>query len=256
MPYRHRRDAPDAISHVTGRVNWQVWHFEQPGAPGIFLDELAEASRRFGVSILSHVLMSNHYHFVARCPPPEDYRRLTLRHTPCRHLRPWPVGHLKSTVLGQFMHRLMHRCATRLLQELEIKGHLWEGRYHRRGIEDALSLVVAMAYDHRNPVRAGIVDFPEDYALSSAPWWAERPGAQAPRLSLERLPFGLGREELAAQLRRYQARRELDAVMAEISRRRMRSDSPRFLPLLTRLLEEAGIPPYEPCGSAAALRRP
>ena len=98
-----RADGPDRVWHITGRVNWQVWHLESEWAYDVFTRALERAREQFAVNILSEVVMSNHYHFVAQSPPERLYRQLTSRRTPCGHNRPHARNHNKSTVIGQFM---------------------------------------------------------------------------------------------------------------------------------------------------------
>jgi putative transposase len=51
-------------------------------------------------------------------------------------------------------------------------GTLWEGRYRSTLIEPGAWLLSTLRYVERNPVRAGIVDRPEDYPWSSHGVWA------------------------------------------------------------------------------------
>jgi putative transposase len=47
------------------------------------------------------------------------------------------------------------------------KGHFWESRYHSTIVDRDEYALMCMRYIHRNPVRAGIVEKPWDYAWTS-----------------------------------------------------------------------------------------
>ena len=42
-----RRDEPNAVWHVTGRVNWRVWHLEPDRAFSVFVRQLQEAQELY-----------------------------------------------------------------------------------------------------------------------------------------------------------------------------------------------------------------
>ncbi len=242
MAHKLRGDAPRAVFQVTGRVNWQVWHLVKPGFFERFLAELKAAAAAFSIDLLAVVFMSNHYHCVARSPGEARYRELTSRRTRCYHIRPWPKGHLKSSVLSQWAHRYLGRVSTHFQEKLGIKGHFWEERYHASRLDDAWNLVVRLAYDHRNPVRAGIVLRPEDYPWSSAAWWAT---GESEIFSIPddcELPFGLSFETLRSMLLDYQRSKLLDDAIQALEKQGCRWSSPGGLERLREVLKESGLP--------------
>ena len=207
-------DAPDAVYHVTARVNWRVFYLEPHACVSTFYRVLRECLVRFGVDLLAFVLMSNHFHLVMHGPPAKLFRRLTTRVLRCRHRMPWPRGHQKGSVRAQFMRLLMQCTSARIQEELGITGHFWEKRHHARRILDDVDLVATMAYDHLNPVEASMVDVPEHYRRSSAGWWQN--GSQSPvPLLLRPLPFGLTKDSFRDRLLAYQASRAFRDAMAE-----------------------------------------
>ena len=245
-----RDDTPGAVFHVTGRVNWQVWHLKTPARAHVFFSALEKYAALFSMVVLAVVLMSNHYHFVLISPDEERFRELTGRRTSCRHFRPWPARHQKSSVLSQVMQRLLYVVSRKIHEELGVTGRFWQGTFHATRLRRAADLVVRIAYDHRNPVRAGMVLRPEDYPWSSAAWWAGTGPAPIPVASSERLPFGLSLDELRADVVQYQASRRLDdAIMAlrkkDIDWRDLDDEE------LRRWLCESGLPPLGG-GSGAA----
>jgi REP element-mobilizing transposase RayT len=160
--------------------------------------------------------MSNHFHLVVQSPPEQVFRRLTGRRTKCRHFRQYPPRHQKSSVIAQFMRAVRRTMSVRRQRQLDLSGRFWEGQYDARPILDPLSLVVRIAYDHRNPVKEGMVGEAEDYRWSSAAQWATGEAGVIPVDFREPLPFGLSFGELQSRVLEYQAARELDDCATEL----------------------------------------
>ena len=243
-----RDDGPGRVFHVTARVNWKVWHLDDDLAKETLIRLLGRAAREFGVKVLAGVLMANHFHFVLQSPPGPTYRRLTGRRTECRHFRPWPAGHQNSSVVAQLMRTIRRTMSITRQRELGISGRFWESAYDSRPIWSPLSLIVRVAYDHRNPVKQGIVTLAEDYEWSSAMEWATGRAGRIP-ISLDgELPFGLQLDVLRHDVLRYQMIRALDDLGEELHQLPAAASQAD----LATLLEEHGLPVH--CGTAAAQR--
>ena len=256
MPRQPHRDGPDAVVHVTGRVNWRVWHLTTPGAFALFIRVLDRLLDEFCVDLIGFVLMSNHYHLVLRSPDEPDYRRLTSRRVASRHTRRYPKKNFKSSVIAQFMHKLTLTLSKEIQESLGISGHLWGGVYDKRWVHDAVGLVARVAYDHRNPVRQGMTGKPDDYRWSSAAAWGQGDLTAPIRLlRRESLPFDLRTSEFRDWLLRYQDGERLDDVLEVFRKTRLRWDSPAGRDRMRELLAEAGLEPGAICGTAAANRR-
>lgn len=238
-----RKDEPDTIWHVGSRVNWRAWHLVSEEAFRAFVDCFRRAIERFGMDLLAFVLMSNHYHAVLRSPPAALYRQLTSRKTKCRHLRPYPPWHSKSTVVGQCLRQFKLDVANRIQRSLGLDGHFWDGKHFRKKVVDADTLVVVMAYDHRNPVREAMVARPEDYPRSSAAWWLRGDPVALPLCQRLDFPFGLSFESLRAELLRFQQDRRLDDVMEALAKTNLEVGSAEGRAELRRLMAAAGLEP-------------
>jgi REP element-mobilizing transposase RayT len=257
-----RRDAPNTVWHITSRVNWRAWHLGPEEACGAFLESLSEALQRFRVDILAYVVMSNHYHAVVRSPDEEPYRQMTGRRTRCRHFLAWPPRHPRSTVVGQCVRALQLSVGGRIQGKLGLTGHFWEGKHHRRRLDDEWALVTAIAYDHRNPVVQGMAPRAEDYVRSSAGWWAQSRPAAVPLCTRHDFPFGSTLERVREHVVRFQMDKRLDDVMAVFQKSRLPIDSPRERRYLEKLMREAGIDPLggpssdvAKCGTSSAVQR-
>ncbi len=200
MSHKNRVDGPGLVHHITARVNWREWHFADDSAKRNLARLIREAAEEFGVDVLAGVLMSNHLHLVVRSPTGRLYRRLTSRYTACRHYRPLPAGHQKSTVIAQFMRSVRQRMTIGRQAELGLSGRFWEGRYDAKPIQDSTSLIVRMAYDHRNPVQQGMVALPEEYAWSTAGTWSSGLATELEVIVHRSLPFELDQVTLRHRL--------------------------------------------------------
>jgi len=207
MASQIRNDAPDAVFHVTARVNWRYWHLQPEFAVEVFHEVLDRCLDEFGVDLVGGAVMSNHCHLVPRSPEPGLFETLTTRIARCRHRYPYPKGHLKSSVLSQFMHKLMLLTSRRIQKELGLSGRFWERRFHSRRVIDKQDLIRTVAYDHLNPVVQGMVDRPEEYRRSSAAWWAGT-GSSRMRLVRRPLPFSLDTQRFRDELLRHQNNRQ------------------------------------------------
>jgi putative transposase len=132
---------PGIPHHVTQRGNRRERTFFEEGDYALYLDLLADAAGRAGVEIWSYCLMPNHVHIVA-VPRDEDGLRRCFR----------------------FVHR---HYTGYINARLRVTGHVWQGRFSSVAMDEA-HLVTAFRYIALNPVRARLVERPEDWNWSSA----------------------------------------------------------------------------------------
>jgi putative transposase len=131
---------PGIPHHVTQRGNRRERVFFEDGDYALYLDLLAEASAQARVAIWGYCLMPNHVHIIAT-PGDEDGLRRTFRYVH-RHY----TGYINA--------------------RMRVTGHLWQGRFSSVAKDEA-HLVGALRYVAFNPVRARLVDRPEDWRWSS-----------------------------------------------------------------------------------------
>lgn len=131
---------PGAFYHVTARGNERKKIFLSRADSAKFLSYLADAVHKYGVILHAFTLMNNHYHLVVETP---------------------------DANLSAFAHAVNSAYTTYFNIKRKRSGHLFQGRYKSIVIEKDAYLLEVSRYVHLNPVRAGIVQRPEDYALSS-----------------------------------------------------------------------------------------
>ncbi|MHC4848594.1 MAG: transposase [Planctomycetota bacterium] len=241
MPRKRAPDNPDAVWHLTQRVNWRVWHLQPETAYRELMQAVGAAAADFDVDVFSYAAMSNHVHSVVRSPAEDEYRGLTGRRGRNRHWRPYPAAHPKSQVIGQFVRQYSLRVARRVQERLGISGHFWERRHDRVLIQTPRQLIASIAYDHRNPVKASMVLRAEDYERSSAAFWAGQGASDIHLMRRSVLPFGLSWPELRAKVLKWQKHARLDEVMEALRERGLRLDSEKGAVLFDQMLAETGL---------------
>jgi putative transposase len=141
MPRVSRITAPGYPHHVTQRGNYLQPVFETDHDFRQYLSWLKEYREKYQLDIWAYCLMENHVHFIC---VPQDRDSLA---------RTFNTLHMRY---AQYLHK-----------KKNLRGHLWQGRFYSC-ILDETHLYAAVRYVENNPVRAGIVNNPEEYTWSSA----------------------------------------------------------------------------------------
>ena len=135
-----RIEFPGALYHVTNRGVEQRDTYRSDDDRRLFLHLLSEAVRRFGWNVYTYVLMSNHFHLVFQ---------------------------LTMETLSTGM-KWLEGCYVQAFNRRHDRfGHLFQARFDAKLVEKETYLLNVLRYDVLNPVRACMVEKPEDYAWSS-----------------------------------------------------------------------------------------
>jgi REP element-mobilizing transposase RayT len=140
MPRPPRVEFPDALFHVTARGITKSPIVTDDHDRVKWCDYLKEAVRRFGLDLHAWALMDNHFHLFVSTP---------------------------LANLGKAMQYLNGSYAMWFNTLHARSGHLFEKRYHAVLVESEGHYTEVSRYVHLNPVRAGVVKRPQDYAWSS-----------------------------------------------------------------------------------------
>ena len=141
MPRMARIVVPGIPHHIIQRGHRSEVVFFKKEDRQTYLKILANFARKYGVEIWSYCLMTNHIHLVA-IPSTSDSLAKLMRQV-----------HKKYTMVINIRNNW--------------KGTLWQGRYLSYPMDERY-LYKCVRYIERNPVRAKIVERPEDYPWSSA----------------------------------------------------------------------------------------
>jgi putative transposase len=140
VPREPRPQFPNATYHVTARGVRKSPIFTNARERARFLAAFEETLTRFAWRCFAYCLMGNHYHLVVQTPN-------------------------GNVSLG--MHRLNSGYARWFNRVHGHQGHLFEDRFHAQLVERDSHLLEACRYVVLNPVRAGLVPGPADWAWSS-----------------------------------------------------------------------------------------
>ncbi|MEK9152218.1 MAG: transposase [Patescibacteria group bacterium] len=142
MPRTPRNNilAPDSVYHLIGRGNnkQQIFHDDEDYEK--YMNLMLEAKTRHRVFLYHFTLMPNHIHFSAK-----------------------PAGDGPS----RFMHDLQMFYAQYYCRKYEFIGHVWQGRFKSLRMDSDMHVFACGNYIELNPVRAGLVQRPEDWLYSS-----------------------------------------------------------------------------------------
>jgi putative transposase len=182
MPRLARVDVGDIVYHVINRSNGRSTVFDSDAAYRAFETVLGEAGEKFDMRILAYVLMPNHWHLLL-------YPRTDGALAPF-------MAWLTNT------HTRRYRVATGTVGN----GHLYQGRYKSFPVDDDRHLLTVLKYIERNPVRAGLAQFPDAWRWGSA---SLRLGGAAGMLAEPPVPLPRGYRE---SIRSPEAAAELDIL--------------------------------------------
>lgn len=145
MARQLRIEYPGAFYHVTSRGNERKAVFKSRRDREKFLEYLESASERYGAVIHIYCLMDNHYHLLIETP---------------------------GGNLSQIMQHINGAYTTYFNVKRKRSGHLFQGRYKSILIQADVYAQELSRYIHLNPVRAGMVEMPEEHEWSSYLYYA------------------------------------------------------------------------------------
>jgi putative transposase len=140
MGRTHRKDYPYAYHHVMNRAGAKRWVFIRDEHRQAFIEALQHVVKIDSIEIHAYCLMGNHFHLLIRSP---------------------------RSNLSQAMQRLFSMFTRRFNRIEKIDGPLFRGRFKSIAVGQDEYLRELCRYIHRNPVTAGLVQHPSDYAWSS-----------------------------------------------------------------------------------------
>jgi putative transposase len=182
--------------HCISRTTDRAFVFEGAEEKELCSKIMRKLSAFLGIGVVTYVLMSNHFHLLvevpdrAELPPLTEEELLDLLPTLYDHVfvdtvrqeleraRQLPSAEAQNAAVAKilerfekrrgdlaiFMKEFKHRVTRYINKKRQRIGTLWESRYKSVLIEgNEGALLTVAAYIDLNPVRAGIVERPEDY---------------------------------------------------------------------------------------------
>ncbi len=138
---------PGAFYHITSRGNERKNIFKSKRDREKFLEYLESSTQRYIAVIHAYCLLDNHYHLLLETP---------------------------SGNLSQIMRHINGAYTTYYNVKRKRSGHLFQGRYKAILVDVDEYAKELSRYIHLNPVRAKMVEAPEDYVWSSYQYYIGR----------------------------------------------------------------------------------
>jgi putative transposase len=155
---RHQQLAGAVCFHVMDRGHNREAVFRDDEDRAAFLGLVLRYRARIGFRLHHYCLMDNHFHLLLRL---DQASKL-------------------SALLAGLLRAYVHHCHRRY----DFVGHRWQGRFKSPAVQDGSYLLSCGRYIERNPLAAGLVALPWEYAWSSARayalGWADRMVDESP----------------------------------------------------------------------------
>jgi REP element-mobilizing transposase RayT len=148
MPARGDVFAPGNYYHIYNRGASRGQIFFTAANYAYCLRLIKKYLPQYMVSIIAYCLMPNHYHFLLRQDGDQP--------------------------LSKFIGVLFNAYAQALNQQRQRSGSLFEGRFHHVLIDRDEYLIHLCRYIHLNPVRAKLVERPEEWSYSNYLEWIDQ----------------------------------------------------------------------------------
>ena len=140
MPRTPRPTCPGLIFHAFNRGNGRQCVFPDKEDYLAFLAALGSLKSRRPFRLYGYCLMPNHVHLLIQ-----------------------PV----DTTISRILQSLLTSHSIRYHRRRGTCGHVWQGRFKSPVIQGEAHILRVLRYIEANPVRAGLVRTPEEYAWSS-----------------------------------------------------------------------------------------
>lgn len=168
MPRRARQYIPQLPYHIVQRGNNREVCFIEPENYQFYLELWQDLSVKYQVAVHAYCLMTNHIHFLVT-PATDDSISKTMKTVGSRY--------------AQYINKKYKRTGT-----------LWEGRHKSSLVQSERYLLTCSRYIELNPVRAAMVERPEEYKWSS---YGANAWGDASWITAHDKYLGLGKEAAA-----------------------------------------------------------
>ncbi|MCK4766041.1 MAG: transposase [Candidatus Aminicenantes bacterium] len=167
----------DAYYHIVTRTIGQKFLLKKEEKEKL-LQIIKEYSALFFVKVTGFVLMSNHMHLIVKMETGENCRDEEIDHrldifyegkTGNKTLKSsgFAAARKKLADISEYVKRIKQSFSFWYNQRHQVRGFFWDDRSKNVLLENGESMLYCLAYIELNPVRAGIMERPEDYSWSS-----------------------------------------------------------------------------------------
>jgi putative transposase len=150
MPLRHRNQFTDhRLYFVTTSTYRHIPFPRQPNSLILIENVVFKTCCDKEIKLFAYVIMPNHMHFIMS-------------------------SELGSPGISIYIHSLKGR----IREDLQGKGKLWQDRFDDLGLYSMKQFLIKLNYIHYNPVRAGLVENPENWRYSCFRDWLNLDGSR------------------------------------------------------------------------------
>ena len=160
MPSGLKRFHESGQSHF---ITFSCYHrhplFAEPATRGVFELALERVRLSFGLRVYGYVIMPEHVHLLVSEPDGAPFKpTLSVAE------RVGLSGGETPRSLADVIKSLKQGVSRRLIGQAK---HFWQKRYYDFNVRDNSQFVEKLRYIHRNPVKRGLCERPEDWQWSS-----------------------------------------------------------------------------------------
>ena len=173
MSEKYKVRNPEALHFITLTVIDWVDLFTRPAYKHIIINSLKYCQQNKGLELFAYVIMPSHVHMIAKCKTPyslsdviRDFKKFTNIEL-IKAIQEYPESR-REWLLNKFQY-----AANRIKRNTNYK--IWQDGFHPVELSDNNMMDQRLDYIHNNPVKDEIVNNPEDYRYSSAPYYAGLP---------------------------------------------------------------------------------
>jgi len=196
VPRKPREKSETGIYHIIVRgINQQdIFHDEEDFDK--YLGAIKKIGLESGIIILGYCLMTNHVHLLVK---------------------------ESDTDVSVFMKRLGVSYAYWYNWKYERRGHVFQDRFKSECVEDDTYLLTVIRYIHKNPVKAAVVNNPEQYRWSSCATYykAERQEASGVDTKLILGVFSVHEELALERFQNFMEEGDEDQCLGHVENRRL-----------------------------------
>ena len=179
MGYKVSINSPALFVSAVGKDRLPV--FQTDAIKQVTCEAIDEARKSCGFLLFAYVLMPDHIHLMTDAPREPSvvlqYIKGIIGHR--------VIDYLKEKNYDSSLRKLRH-----VNWKRNHRFSLWQHDSDVFSVTSESTFMQKVNYIHLNPVRAGLVERPQEYRWSSARWWAGVPLEDEPlRVDLEQISW-------------------------------------------------------------------
>lgn len=200
---------PDRCYHILSRTTGQEYALGDTERHYL-LERIRKLSSVYFVRVFTFCLLSNHFHLLVQMQSGDNYsdeeiaERFKIYYGAKRSFSADAAPNFRRrwSDLSEYVKEIKQGFSTWYNRQNDRRGYFWSERFKSVVVEDGSALLSCMAYIDLNPVRANLVDRPEDYRFCGLGYHVQA-GNRGRFLSLDHLEIASLDEPPLVSYRRY-----------------------------------------------------